>query len=400
MTNSAWLEFTNRASRASAAHLITINRNTTALNSEHSATPTTTIIGAGLSGLALAYRLKQAGLRVSVLEANKAAGGRIQPAGSHNGHQDLGPTWVWPYAQPVVTQWLTELGLSTFDQYDEGLALLDRHPTQAATAQPLPSQQGSARIDGGTHALIRALEKGLPDVIQCGQMVTACKRHNHGWQLSIATPAQASTNADTVKHISAERLIIATPPRLTAAMLETEKESLSEVLPILQAAETWMAPHAKVVVFYDTAFWRETGLSGRIASQVGPLVEVHDHSGPEGTPAALFGFSGVPALARAQAGEQFIAAIEQQLQRCFGDDAPKPTQILVKDWAFDPCTTTEADRNGSGAHPPVLSKLVRQSHCNGSLWFAGSETSAISAGLIEGGLARADEIASQILSVR
>lgn len=354
----------------------------------------TTIIGAGLCGLATALRLKQAGRSVVILEANHSSGGRIAPAGEITGHQDLGPTWVWPYAQPVVTRWLEELELALFDQYEHGNGLIDTHPKENARAQQLPSQYGISRIQGGTHALIRQLEKKLPDVICHNHAVTRCQQNNGRWQLNVSTPESKEKNLE----LAADQLVIATPPRLAAALLQTEAESLSAVLPLLEASETWMAPHAKVVAFYESAFWRTAGLSGRIASQIGPLVEVHDHSGPDGTPAALFGFAGVPADARAQAGAQFIDAIKQQLQRCFGEQAPEPTQIVIKDWAFAPFTSTAADRNGSGAHPPVLGKQVRQPYCNGTLWFAGSETSAISAGLIEGALARADEVAAQIMS--
>lgn len=357
------------------------------------AQPVTTIIGAGLSGLATALRLKQAGRDVIVLEASHSTGGRIAPAGEITGHQDLGPTWVWPSVQPIVTQWVSELELSLFDQFDQGNGLLDRDPNANATQQFLPSQHGSARIEGGTHALIRQLENRLPGVVFVNHAVTSCTFDNGRWQLSVST----AESKDQPRLMTAEQLVIATPPRLAAALLKPQAESLAKLLRILEASETWMAPHAKVVVFYDTAFWRENGLSGRIASQVGPLVEVHDHSGPDGTPAALFGFSGVPADARAQAGDQFIEAIKQQLQRCFGEHAPEPTQIIVKDWAFEPFTTTTADRHGSGAHPPVLSELVRQSHCNESLWIAGAETSAVSAGLIEGALARANEVSQKIL---
>lgn len=354
--------------------------------------PTTTIIGAGLCGLAIAYRLQQAGLDVTILEADRSSGGRIKPAGEHTGHQDLGPTWVWPQAQPIVTHWLNELELKLFEQFDSGNGLLDRSSDEYATEQLLPSQYGSARIEGGTHALIRQLEKKLPNVVQLEQPVTSCTYDNGRWNVNIS----AADSADKPYLITTDRLVVATPPRLAAALLKSEKEALATVIPILEKSETWMAPHAKIIAFYDTAFWREAGLSGRIASHVGPLVEVHDHCGPDGTPAALFGFAGVPADARAQAGELFVDAIKQQLQRCFGSDAPSPTQVVVKDWAFEPFTTTDADRNGSGAHPPVLSDQVRQPYFNNSLWLAGSETSSISAGLIEGALARADEIAEQI----
>lgn len=349
------------------------------------------IIGAGLAGLATAYRLKQHGIDAQVLEANSQPGGRIQPAIA-NSHQDLGPTWVWPYAQPVVTQWLNELNLKTFDQYDDGIALIDRDANMQAQQQDLPSQYGIARIEGGTHALIAKLSSCLTHSVKLEHIVKRCVYVNKQWQLTVST-----ANNGTMQ-FTCEKLIVSAPPRLGAAIIDTTEDSLTTALTTLSRAETWMAPHAKVVAVYTTAFWREMGLSGRVASHVGPLVEVHDHSGPDGTPAALFGFAGVPAHLRLEAKEQFVQAIKQQLKRCFGESAPEPIDIIIKDWAYEQFTTTDADRNGSGAHPPVLPSLARDAYCDESLWFGVSETSQRSPGLIEGALARADEVAADMIA--
>lgn len=354
-----------------------------------------TIIGAGLSGLAIAYRLQCAGTQVQVLEANAVPGGRIQPA-VLNGHQDLGPTWIWPYAQPVIAQWLDELGLTLFDQFDTGSGLVDHASNATAKPQNLPSQYGIARIEGGTHALIEALHNKLENPVKFEHVVSNCVRINDQWQLSVKTPNDALTPTK----VMTDQLIIAIPPRLSAALVTTDDVELRNALDVLQTTETWMAQHAKIVVLYDSPFWRDEGLSGRVMSQVGPLVEIHDHSGPAGTPAALFGFSGVPAQVRHASSVQFIEAIKQQLTRCFGETAPEPTNIIVKDWAFEPYTTTDADRLGDGAHPQVLAQRVRDAHCARSLWFGVSETSTRSPGLIEGALARADQLSSDILSAR
>jgi len=359
---------------------------------------TVTIIGAGLAGLAAAYRLQCAGIEAHVLEANTFAGGRIQPAVA-NGHQDLGPTWVWPYAQPTITAWLGELELALFDQFDSGIGLIDQSADAKAQKQNLPSQYGSARIVGGTHALITALLNKLKIEVRFGHVVNSCTRKADKWQLTITTQA----NMPDTAMLETDYLIIAIPPRLAAGLFTGQDTTLSDELKnttsILDNTETWMAPHAKVVALYENAFWREQGLSGRVASQVGPLIEMHDHSGPDGSPAALFGFAGISADARLNNRQQFIAAIKHQLKRCFGDHAPEPLELLVKDWAFEPLTATDKDRNGDGAHPHVLPNAVRSAHCEHSLWFAVSETADRSPGLIEGALARADEVARAITSV-
>ncbi len=356
-----------------------------------------TIIGAGLSGMAVAYRLHRQDIPVTLLEANTVTGGRIQPASpDSNTQQDLGPSWVWPYAQPVVESWLNELALKTYPQFDKGDALIDRHPQQAAAPQFLPGQHGMVRINGGTNAIINRLSRSLKDIIQLNKTVTACYRSNDRFFLNI-------TDTGVTTQFEADHLIIATPPRVAIPLLQTSgdvekpslQEELKDVLPILQQTPTWMAPQAKVVMFYKTAFWREQGLSGRVASQVGPMVEIHDHCGPDGFPAALFGFVGVPAEHRADK-ESLLASIEQQLVRCFGHDAPAPTQIVIKDWAFETLITTDADLTGPANHPSVISELARKGWCNNKLWFTASETSSVSPGLIEGALARADQVANQV----
>lgn len=368
-----------------------------------------TIVGAGLAGLAIAFRLKQAGLAFRVLEARTRPGGRILSTSpmntvdstasndteynALNNHQDLGPTWVWPYAQPVVTSWLKELSLELFEQYDKGDTLIDRHPDNAAERYPLPSQYGSARITGGTFSLVNALYSAVRKEIQFDTVVQHCEQQSDGWAL-----ACKNNQLSNALNITTSKLVIATPPRLAANLfgdirLAHIDASLQSALEQLSNTETWMAPHAKVVMFFDQPFWRQANLSGRVVSQVGPLAEIHDHCSPDGNQAALFGFSAVPWQQRESLGERFIDLIYAQLGRCFGDAAPRPSSILIKDWAQESFTSTEADRNGSGQHPHVVAASCRDSHAKQTLWFAASETAQISPGLIEGALARADQVA-------
>ena len=84
------------------------------------------VIGAGLSGLACAHLLHQAGKTVRVLEARGQAGGRIRSAYDKKERVvgDLGPTWIWPKYQPTAQRWIEQLGLSMFDQYDQGHTLI------------------------------------------------------------------------------------------------------------------------------------------------------------------------------------------------------------------------------------------------------------------------------------
>ena len=146
-----------------------------------------------------------------------------------------------------------------------------------------------------------------------------------------------------------------------------------------------MAPHAKIFALYDRPFWRDAGLSGMSQSMVGPLVEIHDATTASGK-AALFGFVGVPAGNRVALGDEaLIRAAIQQLTRLFGPEAASPRATLVKDWAQDQWTATNADAMSS-AHPaPQTGKWVTGAW-QGRLLMAGSEASPSDPGYLAGAI--------------
>jgi monoamine oxidase len=172
---------------------------------------------------------------------------------------------------------------------------------------------------------------------------------------------------------------------------ETVKQSLA-------AVPTWMAGHAKFVAVYDRPFWREKVLSGDAMSRHGPLAEIHDASGADGSPAALFGFLGVPAShRRARAGELETMALEQ-LARIFGPEARDPLQTALQDWACDPLTATEADQTPPAGHPAYGQPRRLEGFAEGRLHFAATETAPEMGGLMEGALASAEHVANLIIA--
>ena len=145
----------------------------------------------------------------------------------------------------------------------------------------------------------------------------------------------------------------------------------------------WMGGIVKAVAVYDRAFWRGLGLAGAAISHVGPFRELHDHSGPDASPAALFGFAGSDQLAGATS-EQVAATFTDQLSRLFGPGAAQPRQVHVLDWSRErwtsPTTPSPAATTSTYGHPRLREPV------HGRLHFASTETAPEHAGHLEGAI--------------
>ena len=341
---------------------------------------TVAIIGAGLAGLNAARLLHRAGIDFHLFEARDRAGGRILSvdktgALAEDGF-DLGPSWFWPQMHPVMGDLVDALNLPFFQQHSTGDMVFERGSRESPQRVPGFAQEPSSmRLAGGTAALVRALMRDLPlDRLHFSTPVTALRLM--GGSVEIV----ASGRTITARHV-----IAALPPRLFAQKVSLHPAPLSRDRSRWQATATWMAPHAKVFALYDRPFWRDIGLSGMAQSMVGPLVEIHDATTASGK-AALFGFVGVPAANRAALGDQaIIHAATQQLTRLFGPEAGSPRATLVKDWAQDQWTATNADAVSS-SHPAAFNGEWVTGAWQGRLFMAGSEASQSDPGYLAGAI--------------
>jgi len=351
------------------------------------------VIGAGLAGLTAAATLVEAGAGVSVVEADSDIGGRIRSLRdpvSHRPLADLGPTWVWPKYQPVVARWLAKLGLETFAQFNEGNAVITGYGP-APLYQPLPGQDGMVRIAGGPASLIDELARRVGSA-----NITT---HTPVTGIFEAGSEHLAVHLGSGEVITTQRVIVSVPLRVAVATLQLPwlPESLRRAM---HGTPTWMATQAKAVALFEGPFWREAGLSGRIASRSGPLVEAHDHAAFDNQPAALFGFIGWTPEQRRRDPAGLRKAILAQLVECFGDTAAQPRALVVQDWATNPWIVTEQDLAHPGVHPDVGPDALRQPQLDGRLRFAVSEVSDQSPGLIEGALAVGERAAQEMLGTR
>jgi monoamine oxidase len=352
---------------------------------------TTVIIGAGLAGLTAAATLSAQGESPKVLEAEAIIGGRIRALRNPvdgSALADLGPSWVWPRYQPVAARWLDRLDIATFDQFNDGDAVLEGFGPRPLH-QPLPGQDGMRRISGGPSALIDRLAAriGMANI-----RTSAPVR-----EIGPDGPDRVAVRLHSGETLRADRVIVAIPLRVAAATLHLPWLP-ANVLDILRRTPTWMAAQAKAVAVYDQPFWRAAGLSGRIASRTGPLVEAHDHCGANGTPAAIFGFVGWPPSDRRANLAGLKQAILDQLVDCFGPGAGRPSHLVVQDWATIPTIASPLDLAGNGGHPEIGPPELRRWHLDGRVRFAVSEVSDTSPGLIEGALSAGEGAARDLLA--
>ncbi len=324
------------------------------------------IVGGGLSGLYAAYLLQQGGFRDYVLlEAREVLGGRIvsvpaplpgsvlDGAAEADNRFDLGPSWFWPGYQRQLDHLVDELGLTRFEQFENGDMMVERSPHAApARMRGYASAPPSMRLMGGMAALTNALHRRLdPARIFTGHTVRGLR----------ATEAQVEVESvdasGRVMTWHAGRVLLALPPRLADARIAFSPALPEALSRQWRATPTWMAPHAKYLAVYDTPFWREQGFSGEARSAFGPLGEIHDASVPGGS-AALFGFFGVPATVRKGVPEAELRGLcRAQLVRLFGPQAATPRMDLIQDWALEPYTATPADLDSAGQHveaPPSM----------------------------------------------
>ena len=336
------------------------------------------VIGAGISGLAVADGLIRAGRSVRVFEAGPIVGGRIRTVEVPGGYADLGPTWFWPGEQRVA-RLVDELGLSVHEQWTTGSALVVNDG--AVRRYDRPVMPPSFRLANGAIGLVDGLAAGLPT----GTVTVHCP----------VTRIERADDHVTVHTAngpwSAGAVVVALPPPLA---LDGGLIDADELEPgVAEAASSipvWMGGITKAVAVYPEPFWRQLGLSGTAFGPGQAFGEIHDMSGPGGTPAMLFGFS------QGSLSDPAGAFVDQ-LATLFGPEAAAPEQVLVVDWGQQPFTTPT--RLGhTNRYDLYGSPHLTTPSWAGRLHWASTETATTAPGHIEGALAAAERTLAALLT--
>ncbi|HTZ94562.1 MAG TPA: flavin monoamine oxidase family protein [Streptosporangiaceae bacterium] len=240
------------------------------------------------------------------------------------------------------------------------------------------------RFTGGSALLAEGLAARLGDVVRLEAPVGRIEVR--GDAVTAATPAG---------QFGSRRVIVATPPHLAGRI------EYSPALPSAREQLTQRTPMGSVIkcqVIYDEPFWRKDGLSGQATGDGTGTRVVFDNSPPDGTPGILLAF--VEGDEARRLGRESAAVRRQtvldSLVRYFGPRAAKPEAFLELDWQQEKwsggCYSTLFGPNVWTRYGPALREPV------GPIHWAGTETSPVWTGYMDGAIRSGERAAAEVLA--
>ncbi|MDI1260857.1 NAD(P)/FAD-dependent oxidoreductase [Aquabacterium sp.] len=351
------------------------------------------VIGAGLTGLALAHSLQAQGVKLAVFEARDRVGGRILthvPQGP-GAHVDLGASWYWPDTEPRMAALVESLALKSFVQPDQGHVLSLVDPARAPDVLDVQGIHGGARrLSGGMGTLTRSLHgRLLEGTVKLGHRLVAVHDAPDHVELHFA---RVESGVQHVERVTARRVVLTLPPRLLAQSVRFQPALSASTAHALASVPTWMAREAKAVARFDRPFWHAQGQSGSafVSHPQAVLREVWDASDEQG--AALAGFCAMGPDTRRPFERSLPLLASSQFAQLFGPEAHADL-VLVNDWSLDAWTCSELDRLDPEPLPPQADPVLRRPHWSGRLFFGGTETARHAVGHMEGALESAARLA-------
>lgn len=344
------------------------------------------ILGAGLSGLLIAYRLQNKGFEIQIIEARDRIGGRIHTIHSDTAQIEMGATW-FNDIHMNFKKLLNELELDYFEQFMQGISYFEPFSAAAVQEISIPQNSPSYRVSGGTSQLIETLKNKLTDIpIHLNETVSSLNFEN---DKVLITAKNKSFEADCV--------ISTLPQALFTNDIIVNPALPKKLTDIAEKTHTWMQDSIKVAFVYAEPFWRNKNFSGTFFSNVGPITEFYDQSNANLDKFALCGFisSGMEMYSQLERLEK----LKIQLEKVFGQEALNFTSYHETVWAKETQTKSPKQIGFMYPHQNNGHPLFRESYCGNRLFFAGTETANQYPGYMEGAVIAAENAAKDILKL-
>lgn len=243
------------------------------------------------------------------------------------------------------------------------------------------------RFDGGAQQVSQAMASALPE---------GALRLNHAVLKIGSDDAGVTVTASTTDgqvELRASNVVVALPPALRSTI------RFSPDLPSAARASSWkMANLTKCFAVYDEPFWRADGFTGEALTDAAPGGLTFDVSPPDASCGILVGFAGGDDARHLEAltAEEGKQAVLKGFARIYGDKALNPEAWLTRSWKAE-------QWSGGGPvafAPPGAISATRDSlsKAHGRIHWAGTETSALRGGFIDGAIRAGERAAAEIKS--
>ncbi len=240
------------------------------------------------------------------------------------------------------------------------------------------------RVVGGSQRMCQELAGKLGERVE-----TSCPVRRIAWSDS---GVELSAGERIVR---ARRAVVTAPPALVARI------DFEPGLPVDRQQLLARQPQGNVVkcmAVYDRPWWRDRGLSGQFASDVGPLGATFDNTPPPGSPGVLLCFveAGHAVEMRRRGAPERRAALVACLERAFGPEAASLTAWHERDWSAEEWT-----RGCYGANPPPgawtkFGPVIRRP--TGAVHWAGTETATRWPSYMEGAVESGERAAGEVVA--
>lgn len=240
-----------------------------------------------------------------------------------------------------------------------------------------------ARPVGGMGAIYRPIAAEIGDALRLSQPVRSIAQDDDG----------VTVRADDVV-VRARRAVVAVPLAIASQityepMLPMDRSFLHQRMPL--------GAVFKIALVYDEPFWRADGLSGQSFAPGSPANLTIDSCTDTARPGVLTVITEGPVarrVARLGANARRIVVLDAVARR-FGDKARSPVDYVEQDWS--------AERYSGGgmishAPPGVLTEFgpALREPC-GRIHWAGSESSAVMSGFIDGAIRSGERAALEVM---